>query len=106
MSTSSWVTALSAAIICSHRASSTDRKSTRLNSSHLGISYAVFCLKKKKKDRDLDRMKQQREGWHANEQHNRAANASCMHLIPPPVHDTHIICCLQELLSAQLPCAH
>src|SRR5258705_9889130 len=28
----------------------TDRKSTRLNSSHLGISYAVFCLKKKKTD--------------------------------------------------------
>src|SRR5205814_10156097 len=28
-----------------------DRKSTRLNSSHLGISYAVFCLKKKKKKR-------------------------------------------------------
>src|ERR1035438_6986011 len=27
---------------------SADRKSTRLNSSHLGISYAVFCLKKKK----------------------------------------------------------
>src|SRR5205814_4382771 len=27
-----------------------DRKSTRLNSSHLGISYAVFCLKKKKKE--------------------------------------------------------
>src|SRR5437899_10119526 len=27
---------------------SVDRKSTRLNSSHLGISYAVFCLKKKK----------------------------------------------------------
>src|SRR5436853_2962779 len=26
-----------------------DRKGTRLNSSHLGISYAVFCLKKKKK---------------------------------------------------------
>src|SRR5262245_62200920 len=29
----------------------TDRKSTRLNSSHLGISYAVFCLKKKKRQR-------------------------------------------------------
>src|SRR5258705_4085757 len=29
---------------------SLDRKSTRLNSSHLGISYAVFCLKKKKND--------------------------------------------------------
>src|SRR5256885_4037086 len=28
-----------------------DRKSTRLNSSHLVISYAVFCLKKKKKSR-------------------------------------------------------
>src|SRR5258708_13942849 len=28
----------------------TDRKSTRLNSSHQIISYAVFCLKKKKKD--------------------------------------------------------
>src|SRR5690554_7280407 len=27
----------------------TDRKSTRLNSSHVRISYAVFCLKKKKK---------------------------------------------------------
>src|SRR2546426_2597722 len=32
-----------------------DRKSTRLNSSHLVISYAVFCLKKKKKkNNDLD----------------------------------------------------
>src|SRR5437899_5939630 len=29
-----------------------DRKSTRLNSSHLGISYAVFCLKKKKKNQN------------------------------------------------------
>src|SRR5437868_11940747 len=29
--------------------SSRDRKSTRLNSSHVSISYAVFCLKKKKK---------------------------------------------------------
>src|SRR5437773_7743320 len=28
-----------------------DRKSTRLNSSHITISYAVFCLKKKKKKR-------------------------------------------------------
>src|SRR5262245_63973649 len=29
-----------------------DRKSTRLNSSHLGISYAVFCLKKKIKKKN------------------------------------------------------
>src|SRR2546426_9391321 len=32
-----------------------DRKSTRLNSSHLVISYAVFCLKKKKKKEELMR---------------------------------------------------
>src|SRR5256885_6514802 len=30
-----------------------DRKSTRLNSSHLVISYAVFCLKKKKKNNNI-----------------------------------------------------
>src|SRR5689334_24337671 len=30
-----------------------DRKSTRLNSSHSSISYAVFCLKKKNETRDL-----------------------------------------------------
>src|SRR5437899_7782347 len=34
---------------CPWREAPVDRKSTRLNSSHLGISYAVFCLKKKKK---------------------------------------------------------
>src|SRR3712207_7773063 len=32
----------------SHQGSRQDRKSTRLNSSHANISYAVFCLKKKK----------------------------------------------------------
>src|SRR5688572_31138537 len=32
-----------------------DRKSTRLNSSHSQISYAVFCLKKKKKKEDIRR---------------------------------------------------
>src|SRR5207249_12048399 len=42
------------AIVSSHAsyfgnaAASRDRKSTRLNSSHVSISYAVFCLKKKK----------------------------------------------------------
>src|SRR5690242_21435666 len=34
-----------------------DRKSTRLNSSHMSISYAVFCLKKKKHDRYKDQYK-------------------------------------------------
>src|SRR3712207_8386484 len=33
------------------RGAPADRKSTRLNSSHANISYAVFCLKKKKKQR-------------------------------------------------------
>src|SRR2546427_6873985 len=35
-------------------AGSKDRKSTRLNSSHSQISYAVFCLKKKKKNKIMD----------------------------------------------------
>src|SRR5256885_10009568 len=34
------------------RVNDVDRKSTRLNSSHLVISYAVFCLKKKKKQQE------------------------------------------------------
>src|SRR5207245_4710748 len=38
-----------------NRAAFTDRKSTRLNSSHGSISYAVFCLKKKKQQRQNDK---------------------------------------------------
>src|SRR5258705_3370173 len=34
-------------VVASTAAAPVDRKSTRLNSSHLGISHAVFCLKKK-----------------------------------------------------------
>src|SRR3712207_7619787 len=41
-------TSSAAALRASHRAARIDRKSTRLNSSHANISYAVFCLKKKK----------------------------------------------------------
>src|SRR6266446_5115461 len=38
-------------LICNYNSAlAMDRKSTRLNSSHLVISYAVFCLKKKKKN--------------------------------------------------------
>src|SRR5699024_11574539 len=33
--------------------SASDRKSTRLNSSHVSISYAVFCLKKKKNTEEI-----------------------------------------------------
>src|SRR3712207_6875592 len=36
--------------VAAHRVAYLDRKSTRLNSSHANISYAVFCLKKKKKN--------------------------------------------------------
>src|SRR2546426_3545546 len=38
-----------------------DRKSTRLNSSHLVISYAVFCLKKKKKNKTIEQDKHRRQ---------------------------------------------
>src|SRR5438067_6126316 len=38
-------------VIANSTALSEDRKSTRLNSSHVSISYAVFCLKKKKKQK-------------------------------------------------------
>src|SRR2546426_3777597 len=43
-----------AALAWGHFAKSPDRKSTRLNSSHLVISYAVFCLKKKKTPPNAD----------------------------------------------------
>src|SRR5207249_10990776 len=36
-------------VFCDLAETERDRKSTRLNSSHVSISYAVFCLKKKKK---------------------------------------------------------
>src|SRR6266496_4715964 len=41
-----------------------DRKSTRLNSSHVEISYAVFCLKKKKKKIDKCSYKQKNKRLH------------------------------------------
>src|SRR5437773_7729297 len=37
-----------------------DRKSTRLNSSHITISYAVFCLKKKKKKKEQKQKKKKK----------------------------------------------
>src|SRR5690242_21516062 len=49
-----------------------DRKSTRLNSSHMSISYAVFCLKKKKKK--LTRK------MHINTKHTTNYNKVKMHL--------------------------
>src|SRR5256885_11295748 len=40
-----------------------DRKSTRLNSSHLVISYAVFCLKKKQRPSQFKRHVPRQESW-------------------------------------------
>src|SRR6266699_6547553 len=48
-----------------------DRKSTRLNSSHVRISYAVFCLKKKKKaDRDSIIKKKKKNNKKQTKQYN------------------------------------
>src|SRR6266705_5966143 len=45
---------------CPDRNRSQDRKSTRLNSCHRTISYAVFCLKKKKNDMIVGLLQQRR----------------------------------------------
>src|SRR5438132_9956472 len=50
-----------------------DRKSTRLNSSHTVISYAVFCLKKKKKKKNEKKTKKKKQNQ-TQEQHNKHAN--------------------------------
>src|SRR6266511_5946081 len=56
---------------CARRPARRDRKSTRLNSSHVKISYAVFCLKKKKiKD----------ERWWLGEEMNMAWLSQVGHL--------------------------
>src|SRR3989442_6451070 len=53
-----------------------DRKSTRLNSSHVRISYAVFCLKKKKKTIRGERLTPllTRNDHHSTEQHASEAS--------------------------------
>src|SRR5258708_10983403 len=44
-----------------------DRKSTRLNSSHQIISYAVFCLKKKKKNKTKVKKASMRRAWNSRQ---------------------------------------
>ena len=60
---------LRAALLVSGNCSQTDRKSTRLNSSHTVISYAVFCLKKKKQKKNNKKQKKKKQkNKHKNEQ--------------------------------------
>src|SRR3712207_7259644 len=49
-----WLMSSPACSATDFRYQSRDRKSTRLNSSHANISYAVFCLKKKKQRKDVE----------------------------------------------------
>src|SRR5256885_9434911 len=70
-----------------------DRKSTRLNSSHLVISYAVFCLKKKNRTTCLSK------GWNEEVKYARARprrtfcfspwHAACTYLPPDYVRRVH-----------------
>src|SRR2546429_4291781 len=53
-----------------------DRKSTRLNSSHGYISYAVFCLKKKKKRKTTTKIKQAQD--HSFKLHAGTVRCACL----------------------------
>src|SRR5438876_8601570 len=57
-----------------------DRKSTRLNSSHPSISYAVFCLKKKKKHKQ----KPYKSARHLTTNIHCHPTSACSHTIHPP----------------------
>src|SRR2546426_3520106 len=82
------------------RPSMRDRKSTRLNSSHLVISYAVFCLKKKKNSRPDDGEDQassqrvlnsdQKHLGHAR--HQAEPQEGCHHTLPEQPRDTRTHC--------------
>src|SRR5437870_8744773 len=62
--------------IFSRSSVTSDRKSTRLNSSHVAISYAVFCLKKKKKKKNKKKLqitKQKKNKKKINKDHKDKA---------------------------------
>src|SRR5438445_2796634 len=61
-----------------------DRKSTRLNSSHANISYAVFCLKKKKQNTTV------KQDNHTSVTGNIVEKPSYVQLVKPPIY--HIQC--------------
>src|SRR5262245_64497437 len=62
-----------------------DRKSTRLNSSHLGISYAVFCLKKKTKKKEKTQTSNQQQ--HESREASHAQNPQAQHTNPTHKHE-------------------
>src|SRR3712207_7286581 len=68
---------------------SRDRKSTRLNSSHANISYAVFCLKKKKK-KDTKRILQQHQC--CNRYHTHNYTLLSIYSSTPSKHYLHYCC--------------
>src|SRR2546430_725150 len=59
---------------CDRRVARADRKSTRLNSSHSQISYAVFCLKKKKHNNAMT----VHDGRHSSEWHDHVMGCRCI----------------------------
>src|SRR5256885_2676586 len=55
-----------------------DRKSTRLNSSHLVISYAVFCLKKKKKKKNYSSLINKKDYFIVNGSYDISIEYHCI----------------------------
>src|SRR5438477_8849691 len=55
-----------------------DRKSTRLNSSHMSISYAVFCLKKKKQQKQPSYIIRTSYSRHSNHNYNLPINLTIL----------------------------
>src|SRR5690554_7186721 len=64
----------------------TDRKSTRLNSSHVRISYAVFCLKKKNTVANLLPIKVGKDDEYPEQVHARSVVALRVHRIARALH--------------------
>src|SRR5256885_6160574 len=67
-----------------------DRKSTRLNSSHLVISYAVFCLKKKKLNSAAPPLEALLPPLHPHSSHPLVVRPPCMTSVPPPPTPLHL----------------
>src|SRR2546430_2943580 len=87
---------------CIHFASFLDRKSTRLNSSHSQISYAVFCLKKKKRTQELSAHAKSRPFVRAL----RVLTSRCTNHILVPRHEV-IPCLVTSPISVSiLPTTH